>query len=233
MSSALRVYFLRANTFSDKCRRILLQHKTHSSITCGFALLLKILGTIFPHMGSMPYNVNDKIAKMTFGSNETYDSLYERLIDIEKEVEMSLHRVSNTGVIEKFLDMLMTIPDVVPRLSGIFAELKSHIKGKGPNVDFHFSLEDIYDHLIYSGIPTSNEINTGTSSLPNGPQAYVAIVSTNITKLFPDKEARKTTTLTERTGSCPVCMADYSANPIGNPFNDVILSDVDNPLVEY
>lgn len=62
MSSALRVYFFRANTFLDKCGRILLQRKTHSSITCGFALLLKILGTIFPYMRSMPYNVNDKIA---------------------------------------------------------------------------------------------------------------------------------------------------------------------------
>ena len=28
-------------------------------------------------------------------------------------------------------------------------------------------------------------------------------------------------------------MADYSANPVGNPFNDVMLSDVDNPLVEF
>ena len=28
-------------------------------------------------------------------------------------------------------------------------------------------------------------------------------------------------------------MADYQANPIGNPFDDMIVTDVTNPLVEY
>ena len=28
-------------------------------------------------------------------------------------------------------------------------------------------------------------------------------------------------------------MADYSANPVGNPFGDAMLSDLSNPLVEF
>ena len=103
MASALRVYFFRETTFNAKCDRILMQRSINSSITCGFTLLLKLLGAIFPHMGCMPENINDKIAKFDFDRNETYDSLYKRFIQIEKEVSLSLHRVSNTVVIEKIL----------------------------------------------------------------------------------------------------------------------------------
>ena len=211
MASALRVYFFRANTFSDKCRRILLARKTHSSLTCGFTLLLKILGAIFPHMGSMPYNINDKIAKLSFNANETYDSLFERFLDVQKEVEMSLHRVSNTSVVEKYMEMLMTIPDVVPRLSAIFAELKSHIKKLGPNVDFRMTLHEIFEHLVCSGITPSNEIKRLTS-LPTGPQAFAAIVKNESTKLLPTQESRQVDKLVPRTNRCPVCYLRHDAN---------------------
>ena len=211
MSSALRVYFFRANTFGDKCRRIMLARKTHSSITCGFTLLLKILGAIFPHMGSMPYNINDKIAKLTFTANETYDSLYERFINIEKEVEMSLHKVSNTTVVEKYMELLMTLPEIVPRLSAIFAELKSHIKRQGPNVDFRLTIEEIYEHLICSGIVTSNELKS-TVSLPSGPQAFAAVVSNSKTKLLPDKGSRTIDKLVPRSNRCPICYLRHDAN---------------------
>ena len=110
---------------------------------CGFSLLLKLLAAIFPHMGCMPYDVNDKIAKMTFAPKETYDTLFERFLDIGKEVEMSLHRVSDTTVVEKYLDLLMTVPEVIPRLSTIFAEFKSHMKKKGPNITFRLNIEEI------------------------------------------------------------------------------------------
>ena len=225
MSSALRVYFFRANTFSDKCRKILLQRKTHSSTMCGFTLLIKILGAIFPHMGSMPYNVNDKIAKLTLLSNETYDGLFERFLDIEKEVEMSLHKVSDTSVVEKYLDLLMTIPEVVPRLSAIFADFKSHMKRRGPNVSFRLTIEDIYDYLVCAGIVPTNQIQASFSGIPSGPQAYAAdvfkrslpqanaaVVSTDSSKFLPKNESRQTSKLVPRTNSCPVCYLRHDVN---------------------
>ena len=212
MSSALRVYFFRANTFNDKCCKMLLQRKMHSSTTCGFSLLLKLLGAIFPHMGCMPYDVNIKIAEMTIKQNETYDSFYERFLDIEKEVELSLHRVSNTVVVDKFLSLLMTLPDVIPRLSTIYAELKSHIKKNGPNVDFRYSIHEIYEYLVCSGIVTSSEIQVSPSSLPSGPQAYAAIASTDKVKLLPNDESRATDKLIPRTNRCPICYLRHDAN---------------------
>ena len=163
-------------------------------------------------MGSMPYNVNDKIAKMTISTNETYDSLYERFIDIEKEVEMSLHRVSNTTVVEKFMEILMTLPDVVPRLSAIFAQLKTHIKKQGPNVDFRLTIEEIYDQLVCSGIVPTREIGSSTSSLPSDPQAFAAIVSTDKTKLYPDQDSRQVDKLVPRANRCPVSYLRHDAN---------------------
>ena len=205
MSSALRVYFFRANTFSEKCTNILLERKTHSSVTCGFTLLLKLLSAIFPHMGCKPVDVNAKLAKITFNKGETYDSFYERFLDIEKEVELSLHKVSNTSVVETFMTLLMKIECVVPRLSTIFVELNTHIEQQGPNVDFRFSLEAIYRYLKSSGIDTKSEIPVPQALLPNGPQAFAAIVSTEAAKLIPNDTARRTDSLTPRDNRCPVC----------------------------
>ena len=168
-------------------------------------MLLKLLGEIFPHMGCMPYDVNDKLAKMTFNCNETYDSIHERFLDIDKEVELFLYRVSNTAVVDEFMTLLMSVPDVIPRLSTIYVELKTHIKKHGPNVDFRFTLEDIYDYLICSGIVVSSEIKAPSHNIPTGPQAFATIVTTDKAKLLPDSEARKTTTLTPRNYPCPVC----------------------------
>lgn len=105
-------------------------------------------------MGSKPYDVNTKLATLKFHKGETYDSLYGRFLDIEKEVELSLHKVSNTSVMEMFMKLLMTIECVVPCLSSFFVELNTHIEQKGPNVDFRFSLEAIYRYLKSSGIDT-------------------------------------------------------------------------------
>ena len=198
MSSALRVYFFRGNTFSDKCTNILLERKTHSSITCGFNLLLKLLGAIFPHMGCKPYDVSTKLAMMSLTSGETYDSLYERFLDIEKEVELSLHKVSNASVIETFMKLLMKIECVIPRLSTTFVALNTHIEEKGPNVDFPYSLEAVYRYLKSSGIDTKSEIPVPQGGLPTGPQAFAAIVSTDKAKLLPNEQSRNTTTLTPR-----------------------------------
>ena len=101
-----------------------------------------------------PVDVNTKLAKITFNKGETYDSFYERFLDIEKEVELSLHKVSNTAVIETFMALLTDVECVVPRLSTIFVDLNTHIEEKGPNVDFRFSLEAIYRYLKSSGIDT-------------------------------------------------------------------------------
>ena len=168
-------------------------------------MLWKLLGAIYPHMGCMPYDVNDKLAKMTFNCNETYDSIHERFLDIDKEVELFLYRVSNTAVVDEFMTLLMSVPDVIPRLSTIYVELKTHIKKHGPNVDFRFTLEGIYDYLICFDIVVSSEIKAPSHNIPTGPQAFAAIVTTDKAKLLPDSEARNTTTLTPRNNSCPVC----------------------------
>ena len=137
-------------------------------------------------MGSKPYDVNTKLATLKFHKGETYNSLYGRFLDIEKEVELSLHKVSNTSVMEMFMKLLMTIECVVPCLSSFFVELNTHIEQKGPNVDFRFSLEAIYRYLKSSGIDTKGEIPVAQASLPTGPQAFSAIVSTDKAKLILD-----------------------------------------------
>ena len=216
MSSALRVYFFRANIFNEKCEKILLQRDINSSETCGFILLLKLLGSIFPHMGRMPENINDKIALLQICQNDTYDSFYKKFIQIEKEVSLSLHKVSNTVVIEKFMELLMTVPEIVPRLSSTLVDLNNHIEIYGPNVNFKYSIHDVYKTLRKSGIATSSVIPCQHKQVSNGPQAYhasvhmkpqahAAIVDSSEQEIYPSVEARQAGTLVPRHNRCPVC----------------------------
>lgn len=138
---------------------------------------------------------------------------------------MSLHRVSDATVVEKYLDLLMTVPEVVPRLSTIFAEFKSHMKRKGPNVVFIFNIEEIYDYLVCAGFVPTNEIPSSPSGLPSGPRAYAAVVAQNTlpqahaavvstynSKLLPKDESRQAAKLVPRTNGCTVCYLQHDAN---------------------
>ena len=227
MSSALQVYFFKDAIFDRACPQILLKRQLNSTIDCGFVLFLRILGAVYEHMGKLPVDVNQKIKDLTIDEEETYDSLLTKFLGINQEVELSMYKFSNTVVIQKLLDLLMTIPETFSQLSPICIQLTQHISHHGPKIDFSYTVKDVYDLSQKSGIDTTQEIPCKTYSYSKPtPQAYEAIVDSTTPNLLPTTHSKNTVDLVPRHNCCPICYLRHDALkcwPCGGKFQPIWL----------
>ena len=98
------------------------------------SLLIICLQTIFPHMGAAPINLIKEINAITITHGDTLDTIYSLMICLKRRFEMSCQIYSPTLLIQHFLHMFLTTPDIHVKMSilPIHQQFQVHLHKNGP-----------------------------------------------------------------------------------------------------
>eukprot|EP00978_Attheya_sp_CCMP212_P033741 scaffold137740_cov50-Attheya_sp.AAC.2 len=133
-------------TSSPKTSRLLKIHR--DDLRNGWDLLWNSLHKSSPHLGGMNDNVHDLISALTIIPHEMLPEFYNHVLNLQNTIIYSQASVPPTCLMSRFINQLMTCPDLCPFLAQKKAGLKAHIQCFGENPTYTLeSIQTIFDHL--------------------------------------------------------------------------------------
>jgi len=157
MAKALRLHIVHPDTISSNCSTLIIERDLHDSNKDGFILLMKLVGSIFPHLGGPHVDMIKEITSLQVTKSETFDSLLYKFVKLRKKLILSGHQVPATALFEKYLSILRMHDRVFSLLSPIYRSFYDHISAYGPDVEFlQYSFPDVHKYIKKSGIPTDS-----------------------------------------------------------------------------
>jgi len=164
MAKALRLHIVHPDTISTNCSTLIVERDLHDSNKDGFILLMKLLGSIFPHLGGPHVDMIKEITSLHVTKSETFDSLLYKFVKLRKKLILSGHQVPATALFEKYLSILRMNDRVFSLLSPIHRSFHDHISAYGPDVEFmQYSFPDVHKYIKKSGIRTDSLLSASSS----------------------------------------------------------------------
>jgi len=174
MAKSLRLHLVHPDTISTSCLTLVVERDLHDSNKDGFVLLMKLLGSIFPHLGGPRVDMIKEISSIQLNKSETYDSLLYKFIKLKRKLTLAGHQVPATALFERYLSLLRTNKEMFELLSPIHRSFHDHISDYGPDVEFlQYSFSDVHKFLKKSLIPTDSLI------CPSGSQKKQSFAQTH------------------------------------------------------
>ena len=122
--------------------------QVHRDLKNGWDLVWNILRKLAPHLGGTNSNVHDLISALSIIPGESLPEFYNRALDLQNTIVYSKAAVPPTRLITRFVDQLMTCPEIRPFLAHKKSLLNEHIQMFGENTKTPLdSLQTIFDHL--------------------------------------------------------------------------------------
>ena len=139
--------------FNSACIKIVHKVNTHSMETCGFKLLLKLLGAVIPHLGGEALDIVDEVSNIKLLPTSTCNSIFLDISKLMRRLHISRQYVPPTTLPNRYFNLMMKVLALRIHVAPNYRDFRSHIKSNGPNIPYSKSIEDIHNLLEASGVP--------------------------------------------------------------------------------
>ena len=108
--------------------KIIHKVNTHSMETCGFKLLLKLLGAVIPHLGGEVLDIVDEVSNIKLLPTSTCNSIFLDISKLMRHLHISRQYVPPTTLPNRYFNLMMKV--LAPRIhvAPNYKDFSSHIK---------------------------------------------------------------------------------------------------------
>lgn len=113
---------------------------------------------IFAKIDKSPMDFLMDLVQLRLYPWDSFNSFFVRAIDLQNRLNRSKLYLAPTILMERILEVLLTVPDLKEILSVFIIELNTHIEDSGPNTAFTITPDDVLGFLEFSGYDTHEQL---------------------------------------------------------------------------